>query len=125
MNKNTKSSLELFTACLTLFCISLVILYFFELKQRQGKFLPNTIINGINYEGMTAEEAERYFRSMYYGRDIVLLEMDNKQESISRDEIGYEIIMEKSFEDFISEQNYYSWPARYFSKTEHDVNTTL
>ena len=72
--------------------------YAYEYQQWVGRFLPNTTVNGIDYSGMTAEEAEERFRKTYAGRVLEIEEMGGAKEKISYDDIDYHCTTGSTFE---------------------------
>ena len=91
--------------------------YAYEYQQCVGKFLPNTTVNGIDYSGMTAEEAEARFRETYAGRVLTIREMGGTDEQILYDEIDYHYTTGSTFSQLIESQNLYLWPLAYTRPT--------
>ena len=88
------------------------------MQQAEGKFLPNTTVNGMDYSGMTAAEAEEQFRSTYTGRQLEIREMDGISEIIRYDDLDYRFTTGSTFDELIDSQNYFMWPAAFFRPTE-------
>ena len=91
--------------------------YAYEYQQWVGKFLPNTTVNGIDYSGMTAEEAEARFKETYAGRVLDIKEMGGSVEKISYDDLDYHFTTGESFRELIDAQDLYLWPLAYTKKT--------
>ena len=100
--------LALFTA-LCAGIVAIVYMYCTGYESWRGKFLPNTYINGVNYSGMTAEEAKALYDSNCEGWALTIIEMGGETETIPYSGIDYELTMGKSFEDLIEEQDYRLW----------------
>ena len=79
--------------------------YAYEYQQWVGKFLPNTTVNGIDYSGMTAEEAEARFKETYAGRVLDIKEMGGSVEKISYDDLDYHFTTGESFRELIDAQD--------------------
>ncbi len=96
---------------------ALVCAYIAGYNLMKGKFLPHTFVNGVEYSGMTSEEAEALFRSAYAGRILEITERGGAVEKVSYDDIGYRIRTGQTFQELIDAQNYYAWPLSYVEKT--------
>ena len=92
--------------------------YAYEYQQWVGKFLPNTSVNGIDYSGMTAEEAEARFRETYAGRSVDIVEMGGDVETILYDDIDYHFTTGSTFSQLIESQQLFKWPLAYLQPTE-------
>ena len=84
--------------------------YAYNYQKWVGRFLPNTTVNGIDYSGMTAEEAEARFRQTYAGRKLEIEEMDGKVETIAYDDIDYHFTTGDTWTQLIESQDYMLWP---------------
>ena len=91
--------------------------YAYEYQQWVGRFLPNTTVNGIDYSGMTAEEAKARFRETYAGRVLEIHELDGNTEEISYDDIDYHYTTGSTFEQLIESQDLWKWPLAYMQPT--------
>ena len=91
--------------------------YAYVCQQWVGKFLPNTSVNGIDYSGMTAAEAEERFKETYAGRVLEIKEMDGTSEQIRYDDVDYHFTTGDTFEQLIDGQNIYKWPIAYMEPT--------
>lgn len=91
--------------------------YAYVYQQWVGRFLPNTTVNGIDYSGMTAEEAKERFRETYAGRVLEIHEMGDQTETIRYDDIDYHFTTAQTFSELIDSQNYYRWPLAYSQPT--------
>ena len=80
--------------------------YAYNYQKWVGRFLPNTTVNGIDYSGMTAEEAEARFRQTYAGRKLEIEEMDGKVETIAYDDIDYHFTTGDTWTQLIEYQDY-------------------
>ena len=90
---------------LTIYCIGLFVM--------RGKFLPNTTVNGVDYSGLTAEEAEAKFHGAYKGRTLSFSERGGAAESLNFDNIDYAIHTEQSFAELLKSENHFLWPIAY------------
>ena len=93
-------------------------LYIYGMRKVEGKFLPNTTVNGIDYSEMTAEEAEERFKATYAGRTLTVKEMGGVSETIRYDDVDYHFTTGSTFKELIDSQPYYRWPAAFFSVQE-------
>ncbi|MBQ6376914.1 MAG: peptidoglycan binding domain-containing protein [Lachnospiraceae bacterium] len=93
-------------------------LYVYGMRQVEGRFLPNTTVNGMDYSDMTPEEAEERFRSTYTGRTLQVLEMGGAAETISYDAIDYRFTTGSTFRELVDSQPYYKWPFAFFTAQE-------
>ncbi|MDO5701953.1 MAG: L,D-transpeptidase family protein [Lachnospiraceae bacterium] len=83
--------------------------YAHEYQKWLGKFLPNTTVNGIDYSGMTAEEAEARFAQTYKGLHLTIEEMGGAEETINFEDIDYRYTTADTWDQLIKGQNYALW----------------
>jgi len=109
-----------------IFLLALVVLvYIWGLRHYRNRFLPNTTINGIDYSGMTADQAREHFQEEHTGKQITLLEMDGETEVIDCDSIGYNCYMYDSFENLIDRQSRFKWVSGLFKENVIEVRQDI
>ena len=81
-------------------------LYAYGLEKSKGFFLPNTTVNGIDYSGMTAEQAEEKFKSTYAGRVLTIHELGGQDEQIPYEAVDYRFTTGDTFSSLIENQDY-------------------
>ena len=113
-NEDTKNRLT--SRIILIASILLLGIYCIGLFLMRGKFLPNTTVNGVDYSGMTAEEADKKFHDAYKGRTLSISERGGSNESLNFDNIDYSIQTEQSFTDLQKSQNHFLWPIAYIQK---------
>ena len=113
-NEDTKNRLT--SRIILIAAIVLLGIYCIGLFLMRGKFLPNTTVNGVDYSGMTAEEADKKFHDAYKGRTLSISERGGSNESLNFDNIDYSIQTEQSFTDLQKSQNHFLWPIAYIKK---------
>ena len=81
-------------------------LYAYGLEKSKGFFLPNTTVNGIDYSGLTAEQAEEKFKSTYAGRVLTIHELGGQDEQIPYEAVDYRFTTGDTFLSLIEAQDY-------------------
>lgn len=79
------------------------------LEESKGRFFANTTVNGVDYSGLDAEEAEAKFESTYAGKTMTVKEMGGAEETISFDAIDYHFTTGDTFTQLIDGQDYWRW----------------
>ncbi|MDO4621037.1 MAG: L,D-transpeptidase family protein [Lachnospiraceae bacterium] len=95
----------------------LLAVYGYGWYRMRNQFLLNTTVNGLDYSGMTAEEAEEYFKSTYMGRTLTVTRLDDSTETLSYDDFDYHLTSNMTFRQLIDDQDFYLWPLSYCRQT--------
>ena len=94
-------------------------------KMWGDRLLPNTIINDVNYGGMTAEEANDEWRRTNSGRFLFIHELGDAVERISYDDFDFHYVLNPTFEEMIRSQNLWSWLWASFNPTPQSVDSAI
>ena len=94
-------------------------------KMWGDRLLPNTIINDVNYGGMTAEEANEEWRRTNSGRFLFIHELGDAVERISYDDFDFHYVLNPTFEEMIRSQNLWSWLWASFNPTPQSVDSAI
>ena len=89
------------------------------------RLLPNTIINDINYGGMTAEEANEKWRETNSSRCLFIHELSDAVECISYDDFDFHYVLDPTFEEMIKSQNLWTWLWASFNPTPKSVDSAI
>lgn len=75
-----------------------------------GRFWPNTTINGIDASLDTVENMEEKIADLVERYEIDLEERDGNEETITADQVGYHYVSEGEIRGFQKSQKLYLWP---------------
>lgn len=102
----------------------LLVSYAVGMVYLRDKFLPNTVINGIDASFDTVEEAEQKVADMVEKYEIDLEERDGIEETITADQMGYHYVSRGEIQNFRKEQNLYLWPLSLWKKNEYRFSSS-
>lgn len=104
-------------------CVCLLLLIYLGMAfYFHSHYLFNTQINGQNFSGKTADQAEEAFMAGVDEYELTLYELDGASETISGDEIDLEYEEGTGLEELLESQNGFAWPASIFIKSDEKVN---
>lgn len=112
-------------ALAVLMLVPLCFLYLFVAYYYRDRFYSNTYINGINVSNLTFEEAEDLISSEVKSYVLSLEGRNGVIDKISGSSIEMHFVYSKNLSEIIEEQNAFGWPAVFFKKHIHVVNTML
>lgn len=112
-------------ALAVLMLVPLCFLYLFVAYYYRDRFYSNTYINGINVSNLTFEEAEDLISSEVKSYVLSLEGRNGVIDKISGSSIDMHFVYSKNLSEIIEEQNAFGWPAVFFKKHIHVVNTML
>ena len=78
------------------------------------RFLPGTVINGINVSDMTLDEAEDTIRTSEEDYELTIHFRDDATATLSASDVQLRYDCAKEIKDILDEQNGYSWLSREF-----------
>lgn len=82
----------------------------------QSRFLPDSVINGINCGGKTVKQAQELFEQEADNYVLTLKERGDEEETIAGTDIGLEVSFDDELETLMKEQNGFAWIAHLFGK---------
>ena len=85
-------------------------------------FIEGTFINGIDVGGMKVSEVEDVIKNRVEDYDLTLIFKDGQTEVLSKDDIGFTYVSDRSVSRLLSEQNPYEWiKGRFGSSNSYTV----
>ncbi|MCR4842651.1 MAG: peptidoglycan binding domain-containing protein [Eubacterium sp.] len=90
-----------------------------------GHYLANTTINGVEVSNMTPDRAMSIFEEEVSGYVLTLEERESSDETIKGTDISLEAQFDSGYDDVLSEQSEFAWPAALFSTHEEKVNKAV
>ena len=86
-------------------------------QQYTAKFIPGTVVNGVNISDQTAEEVERDLSEKAGAYQLTLHFSDEKSETLTADSMGYRYVSDGSIGRLLSVQKPYTWLRGLLGKT--------
>ena len=80
--------------------------------QYNERFLPGTIINGVNVSELSLEEAEHNIRSVEEDYDLTIRFRDGKEETLDSEDVDLAYKCGDELKSIMNSQNGYSWLAK-------------
>ena len=81
-------------------------------QQYTAKFIPGTVVNGVNISDQTAEEVERDLSEKAGAYQLTLHFSDEKSETLTADSMGYRYVSDGSIGRLLSVQTAGCFPSR-------------
>lgn len=107
------------------FLVAGAALYIVKAQSYRTVFYPNTVINGLDAEGMTVDQVKAQIASALDGYQIRLVERYEGDCVITGEEIGLQTVFDGSLEALMEEQNPYLWGRSYFRGQDSQVDTMV
>lgn len=98
----------------------LLIIYIIGCILFNGRFYPNTYVNGINVSFKTPKELDTLAKARLEGYELTLNGRKSVKDSIKGDDIDIEYISDGSSTDIKKEQGSLTWPKAFFSDSKID-----
>lgn len=98
----------------------LLIIYIIGCVLFNGRFYPNTYVNGINVSFKTPKELDTLAKARLEGYKLTLNGRKNVKDSIKGDDIEIEYISDGSATNIKKEQGFLTWPKAFFSDSKID-----
>ncbi len=102
-------------------CIAYLCVSFYFMKH----FFPNTIINGQDFSGQTAEAAEAFFKERTEGYSLTVIANGSGTETIHGSEISLTCREGGEIKAVLKQQNAFQWPVKLWNKKASDVQIEL
>ncbi len=99
--------------------------YLIKAQSYNETFCPNTIINGLNAQGMTIEEVKANMSSSLDQYRLRVIGRDGSETVVSKDDIGLHTVFDGTLERLMEEQNPYLWGMSYFGSQNSQVDTLI
>lgn len=96
--------------------------YMVRAQHYRERFFPNTVINGVEAEGLTPGEVMGEIASGL-GNYELTLKTRNGNEGIRGSQIGLMAQFDEDLETLLEDQNPYAWGLGYFKPEEHKIPT--
>jgi len=93
-------------------CIAYLCVSFYFMKH----FFPNTIINGQDFSGQTAEAAEAFFKERTEGYSLTVIANGSGTETIHGSEISLTCREGGEIKAVLKQQNAFQWPVKLWDK---------
>lgn len=91
-------------------------------ERYRDTFIEGTYINGIDAGGMKVSEVEEIIKKRVEDYDLTLTFKDGQTEVLSKEEIGFSYVSDRSVSMLLSKQNPYEWiRGRFGSSTSYSV----
>ncbi len=116
MSKRKKGILILCIIAAMLAAVYIIVVFVF-----QSRFLPRTMINGIECGGKTVEEVQALFKEETDRYVLTLKEREGQEEKIAGTDIGIDIDYSKMLTALLKKQKQFSWPARVYVSQESQL----
>lgn len=107
---------------LVLLLVSILVIYFVGRSRYQGKFLPNTYINGTDVSGKTLQEVETIFVHDDGGQAFTVIKRDGSEVKIPFSSIGFVYDTKQQIDDLFEKQDANAWFTGYMGKAELSFN---
>ncbi|MDO5349907.1 MAG: L,D-transpeptidase family protein, partial [Lachnospiraceae bacterium] len=101
------------------------VFYVVKAQRYRHTYYPNTVINGLEAEGMTAEQMKEQIASALNGYEIRLIQRYDGELVITGEEIGLHTVFDGSLEALMEKQNPYLWGFSYFKHQDSSVAATI
>ena len=88
-------------------------------------FFPNTIINGQDFSGQTAEAAEAFFKEKTEGYSLTVIANGSGTETIHGSEISLTCREGGEIKAVLKQQNAFQWPVKLWDKKASEVRIEL
>ena len=105
--------------------ISTVAGYLIVAATYKEKFLPNTLVNGIEVDRMSVEQAEDTLIQKTDVKDLTLITHDGDQVVFKASDFGVKYSVPYGALDEAVSENPYNWVTKLFGETEYKVNYDL
>lgn len=99
--------------------------YLIKAHSYKDAFCPNTIINGLNAQGMTIEEVKAQMSASLDQYSLRLIGRDGSETIVSKDDIGLHTVFDGTLERLMEEQNPYLWGMSYFGSQSSQVDALI
>lgn len=101
-------------------CIYMVIAFHY-----QSHFLPGTAINGMNCEGLDADQVKEKLQQSIDKYSLTIIEADQTSHTLTGDTLGLVYSDDASVEKLIQEQNSYLWILNLIEQDTHSVSANI
>lgn len=91
----------------------------------QSHFFMNTEINGHDFSRKTTADVKEYMQQQVQGYTLTIREKNNQTDSISGEDISLEYKENKDIEKVLKEQDAFSWPKAFFTKTSSNATVEV
>ena len=95
-------------------CSGMAVIYFGVTAYFHNRFLPSTMLNGINVSGKSAEQVETMLKEEIDGYVLKLEERNGRKEEIRGEDISLKPEFGDSISSLVDNQNAFSWPVSFF-----------
>ncbi len=95
-------------------CSGMAVIYFGITAYFHNRFLPSTMLNGINVSGKSAEQVETMLKEEIDGYVLKLEERNGRKEEIRGEDISLKPEFGDSISSLVDNQNAFSWPVSFF-----------
>lgn len=116
MSKQKKSILILCVIAAALAASYIIVAVVF-----QSRFLPQTMINGIECGGKTVEEVQALFKGETDQYVLTLKERNGQEETIAGTDVGVNIDYEEALGTLMEEQNPFGWISRIYESQNSNL----
>lgn len=101
------------------------VFYVVKAQRYRHTYYPNTVINGLEAEGMTVDQVKEQIASALNGYEIRLIQRYDAEQVITGEEIGLHTVFDGSLEALMEKQNPYLWGRSYFKRQDSSVTATV
>lgn len=114
-------------ACGSLLALGLAAAGVYAVKAQAYReaFCPNTVINGLDAEGMSVDEVKEQIAASLDTYEITLSGRGGKKETVSKDDIGLHTVFDGTLEEMMDRQNPYLWGMSFFNGSTSQVNAMV
>lgn len=106
-------------------CSTIAVIYFGVTAYFHNRFLPSTMLNGIEVSGKSAEQVEEMIRKEIDGYVLSLEERGDQKEEIRGEDISLKPEFGSSISGLIDRQNAFGWPVSFFIPRELEEATMV
>lgn len=106
-------------------CLAGAGVYLVKAGSYREAFCPNTVINGLNAEGMTVDEVKASMSSRLDGYEIRLLGRDGKETVLTKEDLGLYTVFDGTLEQMMEGQNPLLWGMAWFGGTDSKVDALV
>lgn len=89
--------------------------------KNQNRFLPQTIIGDLSVSGLTTAQANQKLIDKYNDLSFTITNQSDTLQTIKKTEFGFQSDFSTELAKWQKEQNPWTWPFAYFSKTKHTL----
>lgn len=123
MLKGKKKYILIATGCAVL--IGCAGFYTWNVATYWDRFLPRTMINGIDCSGKTAEEAEQIYKKQVEDYKISIVFREDVTETVAGSSFSYTYQDQGEMEHLLEQQNPFLWMNAWFGTEKYEVETGI